>query len=228
MRLLRVLSSSPRGATGGFESSRSKRRESTPIISSRVFPTTSRRSPRRVHVLRVARSARRPATVTLPAGGAAAPHQSLPLGSGRRPSRATRLSATRRAPTIVSPRCVWGDGPNDAGLEHGRNLTPIGALSVRRRRGRARSSFSTRHTGECFAGARMPDTDRRSPLDRPASRRHVRSRRRVALRPRVRAADPDAIPCSAGSTTRPRARPTRDCRADRLADPAGAARPGRA
>jgi hypothetical protein len=73
----------------------------------------------------------RPATgqaaVTLPAGGAVAPHQSLPLGSpvdidlGRHV-----FGSTSRADERVAA-VVWGDGPNEAALENGRNLTPIGA-----------------------------------------------------------------------------------------------------
>jgi hypothetical protein len=67
------------------------------------------------------------AAVTLPAGGASAPHQSLPLGSpidvdlGRH-----AFGMTSRADERVAA-VTWGDGPNDAGLEDGRNLTPIGA-----------------------------------------------------------------------------------------------------
>jgi hypothetical protein len=67
------------------------------------------------------------AAVTLPAGGASAPHQSLPLGStidvelGRHDfGRASR--ADERVADVA-----WGDGPADAALENGSNLTPIGA-----------------------------------------------------------------------------------------------------
>jgi hypothetical protein len=67
------------------------------------------------------------AAITLPAGGASAPHQSLPLGSpvdvdlGRH-----AFGMASRADERVAA-VAWGDGPNDAALEDGRNLTPIGA-----------------------------------------------------------------------------------------------------
>ena len=67
------------------------------------------------------------AAVTLPSGGASAPHQSLPLGStidvdlGRH-----AFGRVSRADERVA-EVAWGDGPTDAALENGRNLTPIGA-----------------------------------------------------------------------------------------------------
>ncbi|MDH4102197.1 MAG: hypothetical protein OEW52_00615 [Thermoleophilia bacterium] len=67
------------------------------------------------------------AAVTLPSGGAWAPHQSLPLGAaiaidlGRH-----AFGSSSRADERVA-EVGWGDGSNDVGLEEGRNLTPIGA-----------------------------------------------------------------------------------------------------
>jgi hypothetical protein len=67
------------------------------------------------------------ASVTLPAGGAMAPHQSLPLG------RAIEIDLGRHRfgdPSPADERVAeigWGDGQNEAGLEQGRSLTPIGA-----------------------------------------------------------------------------------------------------
>ena len=67
------------------------------------------------------------ASVTLPAGGASAPHQSLPLG------RAIEIDLGRHRfgePSPADERVAeigWGDGQSEAGLEQGRNLTPIGA-----------------------------------------------------------------------------------------------------
>ena len=67
------------------------------------------------------------ATVTLPVGGASAPHRSLPLG------RAIEIDLDRHRFGEPSPadervaEVAWGAGPTDAGLEQGRNLTPIGA-----------------------------------------------------------------------------------------------------
>lgn len=69
------------------------------------------------------------ATTTLPSGGASAPHQSLPLVSpvaidlGRH-----EFGATARATARIA-EIAWGDGADEAALEHGRNLTPIGASS---------------------------------------------------------------------------------------------------
>lgn len=66
------------------------------------------------------------ATVTLPAGGAAAPHRSLPLGR----SVTVRLGAHQFGFGGASDERVaeaaWGDGSGDVGLEQGRNLPPIG------------------------------------------------------------------------------------------------------
>jgi len=67
------------------------------------------------------------AATTLPSGGAAAPHQSLPLGSpvtidlGRH-EFGTTVHADERVAEVA-----WGEGAEQAGLEHGRNLTPTGA-----------------------------------------------------------------------------------------------------
>ena len=67
------------------------------------------------------------ASVILPVGGASAPHQSLPLG------RAIEIDLGRHRfgdPSPADERVAeigWGDGQNEAGLEQGRNLTPIGA-----------------------------------------------------------------------------------------------------
>jgi hypothetical protein len=68
-------------------------------------------------------------TVTLPAGGAESPHRSVPLG------RPTVVHLGRHAfgqPRAASDRVVeatWGAGPNQVGLEQGRNLPPIGGSS---------------------------------------------------------------------------------------------------
>jgi hypothetical protein len=68
-------------------------------------------------------------TVTLPAGGPAAPQQSLPLGR----SVDIRLGTHRFDSTSKADRRVveiaWGNGSGEVGLEQGRNLTPIGGSS---------------------------------------------------------------------------------------------------
>jgi hypothetical protein len=67
------------------------------------------------------------ASVTLPAGGASAPHRSLPLGRAIHVDLGThRFEEPARAGERVAA-AAWGDGPSEAGLELGRNLPPIGA-----------------------------------------------------------------------------------------------------
>ncbi len=67
------------------------------------------------------------AVMTLPAGGAVAPHRSLPL------ERTVEIDLGKHRfdePTRPDERvasAAWGTGPNDAGLEQGRNLAPTGA-----------------------------------------------------------------------------------------------------
>ena len=65
-------------------------------------------------------------TVTLPTGGAAAPHKSLPLER----SVIVRLGAHRfgsvRSSDARVAEAPWGAGPGEVGLEQGRNLPPIG------------------------------------------------------------------------------------------------------
>ena len=69
------------------------------------------------------------AATTLPSGGAKAPERSLPM---ERPI-AVRLGAHRfgavRRPDSRVVSVAWGDGAADAGLEQGRNLTPIGGAA---------------------------------------------------------------------------------------------------
>jgi hypothetical protein len=68
-------------------------------------------------------------TITLPAGGADAPHASrrlenaVEISLGRHGFGLARRSGTRVA------SAGWGTGPTDAGLEQGRNLGAIGASS---------------------------------------------------------------------------------------------------
>jgi len=65
--------------------------------------------------------------VTLPAGGASAPHRSLPLGQAIQVDLGThRFGEPARADERVAA-AAWGDGPSEAGLEQGRNVPPIGA-----------------------------------------------------------------------------------------------------
>jgi hypothetical protein len=75
------------------------------------------------------------ATVTLPAGGAAAPQRSLPLEPAVLVRLGThRFGSTRSADSRVLA-AAWGSGPGEVGLEPGRSLPPIGgsAFDVDRR-----------------------------------------------------------------------------------------------
>ncbi len=67
------------------------------------------------------------AAVTLPAGGASAPHQSLPLGPTIGIDLGQHVFGKTQRADERAAEIGWGDGQNEAGLEHGRNLTPIGA-----------------------------------------------------------------------------------------------------
>ncbi len=74
----------------------------------------------------VLRSATSGAALTLPAGGADAPQRSLRLErSVDVRLGAHRFGASREADGRVA-EAAWGDGPDDVGLEQGRNLPPIG------------------------------------------------------------------------------------------------------
>ena len=65
--------------------------------------------------------------VTLPAGGAAAPHVSRPLLDSVSVDLARHIfGSTGRDGSRVA-FASWGEGAGQAGLEHGRNLGPIGA-----------------------------------------------------------------------------------------------------
>ncbi len=69
------------------------------------------------------------AETTLPAGAAAAPERSLPLGRSVDVDLGTHVFGRSRKPDAVVARAAWGDGAKDVGLEQGRNLTPIGGSS---------------------------------------------------------------------------------------------------
>ena len=83
----------------------------------------------------VLRSATSGASLKLPTGGAAAPQLSLRLER----SVDVRLGAHRFGATRVADgrvaEAAWGDGPDDVGLEQGRNLTPIGGSTFDVNRG---------------------------------------------------------------------------------------------
>jgi hypothetical protein len=72
------------------------------------------------------RAAGRAEPILLPAGGAHAPHRSLPLPNPTTVELGSHVFAdTDRGERVVFTR--WGNGPRDVGLEQGRSLPAIGA-----------------------------------------------------------------------------------------------------
>jgi len=63
---------------------------------------------------------------TLPAGGSAAPQRSLPLGRSIEVALGAHSFGREREAVARVAEAAWGAGPAEAGLEQGRNLTPIG------------------------------------------------------------------------------------------------------
>jgi hypothetical protein len=68
-------------------------------------------------------------TLTLPAGGAASPHRSLPLDRPQVVVLGTHEFGHGRAASVRLISAPWGSGPGEIGLEQGRNLAPIGGSS---------------------------------------------------------------------------------------------------
>jgi hypothetical protein len=66
------------------------------------------------------------ATLTLPSGGAAAPHRSWPLTEPIDVDLGSHAFGRTRAPTARVLAARWGDGPGDAGLEGGPETQPVG------------------------------------------------------------------------------------------------------
>jgi len=64
--------------------------------------------------------------VTLPAGGAAAPQRSLPLGRSVDVRLGTHLFGSARRANGRVAEAKWGTGPGEVGLEQGRNLSAVG------------------------------------------------------------------------------------------------------
>lgn len=64
--------------------------------------------------------------LTLPAGGAASPQQSLPLARGTAIGLGAHTFGRGRVADARVVDASWGSGPGQAGLEQGRNLAPIG------------------------------------------------------------------------------------------------------
>jgi hypothetical protein len=68
-------------------------------------------------------------TARLPAGGSDAPQRSLPLGRSVDIALGAHDFGRGRESSARVAEAAWGSGPAEAGLEQGRNLTPIGGSS---------------------------------------------------------------------------------------------------
>jgi hypothetical protein len=66
-------------------------------------------------------------SITLPAGGASAPHSSLRLERPTVVDLGQHVFGATRRPSARVAEAAWGSGPSEVGLETGRNLPPIGA-----------------------------------------------------------------------------------------------------
>lgn len=66
-------------------------------------------------------------SLSLPAGGAAAPHHSRRLTSPVDVDLGTHVFGKTRSPDARVAAAAWGTGVTEVGLEDGRNLSPIGA-----------------------------------------------------------------------------------------------------
>jgi hypothetical protein len=69
------------------------------------------------------------ATITLPAGGADAPQQTLPLADATVVDLGTHRFGLTRSPDATAAAAPWGNGPGEVGLEEERLQSPIGASS---------------------------------------------------------------------------------------------------
>ena len=65
----------------------------------------------------------------LPAAGAGSPQRSLPLGDSALVDLGAHAFGRPRVPTERVVRAAWGNGPDEVGLEKGRNLIPIGGTA---------------------------------------------------------------------------------------------------
>jgi hypothetical protein len=66
------------------------------------------------------------AATTLPAGGATAPHRSLPMGTPVTVNLGAHSFGSIEGPNARVVTASWGSGPGQAGLEDGPEATPIG------------------------------------------------------------------------------------------------------
>ncbi|HXF97826.1 MAG TPA: hypothetical protein VNJ46_04360 [Gaiellaceae bacterium] len=87
------------------------------------------RSPRGFEYYAVLRSEASGRSLTLPGGGAAAPHRSLLLADPATVALGRHVFGRVRRPDATPARASWGRGPGQVGLEQGRVPTPIGGSS---------------------------------------------------------------------------------------------------
>lgn len=69
------------------------------------------------------------AAMTLPAGGARSPQLSTPLGNPISVNLGAHVFGAPNQADVRVFSAAWGDGPDDIGLEGGRNLPPVGGSS---------------------------------------------------------------------------------------------------
>jgi hypothetical protein len=118
------------GSTGPFR--RLELREERAVTDGRfaaLVPASIARSAPGFTYYAVLRSVETGESVTLPAGGAAAPQRSLPLGSPVHVALGAHVFGRFTARSARAADATWGSGPGQVGLEQGRNLTPIGGAS---------------------------------------------------------------------------------------------------
>ena len=94
-----------------------------------LLPESIARAPGGFSYYAVFRSKETAMVTTLPAGGAAAPQQSLPLGRTIDVALGVHAFGNQRDANERVAEAAWGAGSGEAGLEQGRNLTPIGGSS---------------------------------------------------------------------------------------------------
>ena len=94
-----------------------------------LLPESIARAPSGFSYYAVFRSEEIDMTTTLPAGGASAPQQSLPLGRAIPVTLGGHQFGHERDANERVAEAPWGTGKGEVGLEQGKNLTPIGGSS---------------------------------------------------------------------------------------------------
>jgi len=93
------------------------------------LPESIARAPTGFSYYAVFRSDETDMVTTLPAGGAAVPQRSLPLGKSIGVVLGGHNFGNEREANKRAAEAAWGTGTAEAGLEQGKNLTPIGGSS---------------------------------------------------------------------------------------------------